>query len=176
MRSIILTLFFILFLNDLVSAQTTFIYVDVSGNLDRDLLKGELESKSQTIGELTYFISNDNTPVIGNTSSKLKNELKDLSTLKPSTPISYREVDTILSVLDVMQPPITLMFYFDYQYARSGGLQNLVERLLLSNGWMDKVGLKKGITVKLNFQKQENITDQQQWELSKNGKYEIIIY
>lgn len=172
----ILISFIILVMSIQLSAQTTFIYVDVSGNVDRDLLKTELETKLSISNDLIYFISNDISPKIGTNLNSLNEHLNELSSIIPSIPISYKEVDTLLSILDDKRPPITLMFYLDYQYAKSGGIQNLIDRLLLSNGWLNKAGLNKAVLVKINLQRRENLNEKQINELSKNGIYEIIIY
>ncbi len=157
-------------------AQTTFVYVDVSGNLDRDVLKSELKSKVNIPDEFIYFISNDNAPFIGNNYAKFLTDINELSMIKPSTPITFKEIDTLITYFDKLTTPIILSFYFDYQYAKSAGIQSLVERLLISNEWLNKNGLKKGVQVKLYFQQSEQLTHQQINEITNNGKYEVIIY
>jgi hypothetical protein len=174
MRSI--SLLILTILSTGLLAQTSFVYVDVSGNLDRDVLKSELKSKVNTTDEFLYFISNDNAPFISNSYAKLLTDINELSMIKPSTPITFKEIDTLITYFDKLTTSIILSFYFDYQYAKSAGIQSLVERLLISNEWLNKNGLKKGVQVKLYFQQSEQLTHQQINEITNNGKYEVIIY
>lgn len=165
-----------LYLSNFVYAQSTFLYIDISGNIDRDVLKNELSLYTEKWNNTICFISNDNTPLVGKSLNEFKVMLEDLSTIKPSTPISYNEIDTIITILDTIQMPLDLVFFLDLKYTQNGGLQNLVERLLLSNGWLNKDGLKSGISVKLYFQKNDYNLEQYFKELSKNSIYEIYQY
>lgn len=169
-------IFAFLFFSGHINAQNTFLYIDISGNIDRDVLKNELSLYTERWNNTICFISNDNAPLVGKSLNDFKVMLDGLSTIKPSTPISYNEIDTIITILDTTQLPLDLVFYLDFKYTQNGGLQNLVERLLLSNGWLNINGLKSGIRVKLYFQKNEYNLEQYFKELSKNSIYEIYQY
>lgn len=163
-------------LSNCLIAQSTFIYIDVSGNIDRDVLKNELNIYTEKWDNTICFISNDNSPLIAKSLNEFKVILEELSTIKPSTPVSYNEIDTILTILDSVQAPIDLVFYLDCKYTLNGGLQNLIERLLLSNGWLSKDGIKSGVRLKLCFQKNDYLFNEYFNELSKSNIYEIYQY
>ena len=166
---------FVLFSN-LAFAQSTFIYVDVSGEVNRTHLVEKLESELLRTKNVVYFISNDNTPLIGKGLNSLNQDLAELALIKPSMPSSYKEVDTLLSVLNGVVTPLDLSFYLDYQYALNEGVQNLIGRILLSSGWQNKNGLIADIKVRIYIQSREVLTLNQLNDLSNNGIYEIVTY
>ena len=166
---------FVLF-SKLAFAQSTFIYVDVSGEVYRTHLVERLESELLRTKNVVYFISNDNTPLIGKSLNNLNQDLTELALIKPSMPSSYKEVDTLLSVLNEIVTPLHLSFYLDYQYAVNEGVQNLIGRLLLSSGWQNKNGVLSDVKVSIYIQSREELTQNQLNDLSKNGIYEIVTY
>lgn len=171
----ILSYLFIL-ISNLIYAQSTFIYVDVSGDVNRTKLVDRVEYEISGTKDIIYFISNDNSPLIGKGMNNLNQDLTELGLIKPSMPASYKEVDTLLSVLNGAVMPINLSFYLDYEYAVNEGVQNLIGRLLLSSGWQNKNGLIADIKVRIYIQSREQLTQNQLNDLSKKGIYEVITY
>jgi hypothetical protein len=171
----LLAFVFALFTN-LIVAQTTVFYVDVSGDVNRISLTERIQLDLSKNDDIIYFISNDNSPLIGKSAYKLNQDLSELTTIRPSSPISFKEVDTLLCLLQDVTMPLELCFYLDNQYALNEGIQNLIGRLLLSSGWQNRNGIKPNVKVKIYIQNWHELTENQLNKLSKNGTYEVIKY
>ena len=125
------------------------IYVEVSGQSSRAKIINMVDSVlNKTAGERLLFISNGGTPLVFIKSSLGKTELRSLSTLDPSLPNPYFDLDSLITLVhqeNILVPDIELHFFLGYENAFKGErhLENIAEKFALSLGLVQNTNAQK---------------------------------
>lgn len=192
MKKIILLFFCILNLCT-ASAQksTNFIYVDFSSTKKLSKLSEKVKTVAKDFNEpFVLFISNDNAPIIIKENASVENGLNQIFSLRPSSPDFINEIDTINATFSNLNLNLGLhqqgsssndkaIFYFflnTEKFEQNFQNKNLIDRLLLTNQLISKVGVIKDVEVIIFLDSDFDELSYFYSELITNKKFKVQSY